>query len=355
MWAGVNHRLLLTPFACSKARFETRRNEKEQRVRIVVTGSLAYDYIMNFPGYFKDHILPDKVHMLSVSFLVDSMKRMRGGVAGNIAYSLALLGDRPLVVATAGTDFAEYRQWMEKAGVDASGVVEIPGEFTASCFINTDKSNNQIVAFYAGAMAHAKDLSLKARGLTKNDLAIISPTDPAAIARYAEECKQLGVPYIFDPGKQTPRLEKEQILTGLSGCAMLIGNDYEFGMMAEKIGKTEAELFASAPVTVVTKGEKGSTIYTRQNAGKPIEVPVAPVKDVVDPTGAGDAYLAGLAFGFARKFPLEICARMASLAAAFAIEQRGCQEHRFTRAEFATRYREAFGASPEVEALAKAA
>ncbi len=324
-------------------------------MRIVVTGSLAYDYIMNFPGYFKDHILPDKVHMLTVSFLVDSMKRMRGGVAGNIGYSLALLGERPLVVATAGTDFTEYRQWLEKVGVDTSGVVEIGGEFTASCFINTDKANNQIVAFYAGAMAHAKDLSLKDRGLTASDLVLISPTDPTAIARYAEECRALGVPYIFDPGKQTPRLEKEQILAGLAGCSVLIGNDYEFGMMAQKIGKSEAALIASAPVTVVTKGEQGSTLYSRQTNGKGIEIPVVKVEDVVDPTGAGDAYLAGLAFGFARKFPLETCGRLASLAAAYAIAHRGCQEHTFTRAEFALRYREAFGPSDEIDSLAKAA
>src|SRR5438874_5299824 len=163
-------------------------------MRIVVTGSLAYDYIMNFPGYFRDHIVPEKVHMLSVSFLVDSMKRMRGGVAGNIAYNLALLGERPLVVATAGQDFHEYRQWMEKAGVDSAGVVEIPDEFTASCFINTDKSNNQIVAFYSGAMSHAKNLSLKARGLSSGDPVIISPTHPLAIERCAAQCKQLGVP-----------------------------------------------------------------------------------------------------------------------------------------------------------------
>src|SRR5688572_11307536 len=232
---------------------------------------------MNFPGYFRDHILPDKVHMLTVSFLVDSMRRMRGGVAGNIAYSLALLGEKPLVVSTAGTDFSEYRGWMEKAGIDASGVVEIPDEFTASCFINTDKANNQIVAFYPGAMTHSKELSLLRLGLTAKDLVVISPTDPAAIVRYASECKQLGVPYVFDPGKQAPRLEKEQILAGLDGCAMLIGNDYEFAMMAQKVGKTEGDLIAAAPLTVVTKGEEGSVIYAR--GAKPVQVPVAPVKD----------------------------------------------------------------------------
>src|SRR5215212_11850555 len=164
---------------------------KEFTVRIVVTGSLAYDYIMDFPGNFKDHVLPDKAHILTVSFLVDSMRRMRGGVAGNIAYSLALLGERPLVVASAGEDFGEYREWMERQGVDASGIVEIPDEFTASCFINTDKANNQIVAFYTGAMAYSKELSLEGRGLGPQDLVVISPTDPQAMSRYTEECRRM--------------------------------------------------------------------------------------------------------------------------------------------------------------------
>jgi len=277
-------------------------------VRIVVTGSLAYDYIMNFPGYFKDHILPDKVHMLSVSFLVDSMRRMRGGVAGNIAYTLALLGERPLVVATAGQDFGEYRTWMQQQGIDASGIKLIDDEFTASCFINTDKSNNQIVAFYTGAMAQSKHLSLLDFGLGADDLVIISPTDPDAMSRYAEECRTHAIPFLFDPGKQTPRLNGEQILAGLTGASVLVGNDYEFAMMAQQTGKSEAELIASAPLTVVTRGEQGSTLYTSQTNGQGLRIPVAPIADVVDPTGAGDAYLGGLVFGLARRYPLEVTA-----------------------------------------------
>jgi adenosine kinase len=321
-------------------------------MRIVVTGSLAYDYIMDFPGHFKDHILPDKAHMLTVSFLVDSMRRMRGGVAGNIAYSLALLGERPLVVASAGQDFGEYREWMERQGIDTSGIVEIGDDFTASCFINTDKSNNQIVAFYAGAMTHAKNLSLLDLGLTTDDLVVISPTDPEAMSRYADECRQLGVPFLFDPGKQTPRLEGEQILAGMTGASVLIGNDYEFAMLAQKTGRTEEELISAAPLTVVTRGEQGSTIYAETD-GQEVNIPIAPVTDVVDPTGAGDAYIAGLVFGLARRFPLEVVGRIAALTAAYAIEQRGCQEHHFTPAEFAERYANVFGSSPEVESLAE--
>ena len=317
-------------------------------MRIVVTGSLAYDYIMDFPGQFRDHILPDKVHMLSVSFLVDSMKKMRGGVAGNIAYNLALLGDRPLVVATAGQDFRDYREWMTSVGIDPSGVREVPDEFTASCFITTDRANNQIVAFYPGAMAHAKELSLKNLGLTSNDWVIVSPTDPLAIARYAAECRQLGVPYVFDPGKQTPRLDKAQILGGIDGCAALVGNDYEFGMMSQKLGMPEKQLIASAPITVVTRGDQGSIIYERERRERVI--PPASVRAVVDPTGAGDAFLAGLLFGLSRKLPLELTGRVGSLAAAYAIEHRGCQEHRFDRTEFKARFQQVFGPSPELEA-----
>ncbi len=323
---------------------------EELILRIVVTGSLAYDYIMNFPGYFKDHILQDRAHVLSVSFLVDSMRQMRGGVAGNVAYSLSLLGERPLVVASAGGDFGEYRAWMERQGIDPSGIVEVEDEFTASCFINTDKADNQLVAFYPGAMTRAKDLTLEGLGLGADDMVIISPTDPEAMSRYAEECRNMGVPFLFDPGKQTPRLEGDQILGGLEGASVLVSNDYEFAMMSEKTGRSEEELIRSAPLTVVTRGEQGSMIYS---SGETLEIPVAPISEVVDPTGAGDAYLAGLVFGLAREFPLEVVGRVATLAAAFVIEQRGCQEHYYTPEVFAERYKCAFGSSPEVESLAE--
>ncbi|MCX6014189.1 MAG: carbohydrate kinase family protein [Chloroflexales bacterium] len=318
-------------------------------MRVVVTGSLAYDYIMNFPGLFKDHILPDRVHMLSVSFLVDSMKRMRGGVAGNIAYTMALLGLQPLVVAAAGQDFGEYRQWMNSQGVDASGIHEVIGEFTASCFINTDQANNQLVAFYTGAMARSRDLSLLGFGLTKNDLVVISPTDPEAMARYVHECREMGVPFLFDPGKQTPRLTAEQILDGLNGAFALIGNDYEFAMMSQVTGKSERELIESVPLTVITQGEKGSIISESHNGLRiDTSVDVAPVDEVRDPTGAGDAYLAGFVFGLSQQLPAVKCGQIASLAGAYAIERHGCQEHTYVPAEFYARYVVAFGADAQV-------
>jgi adenosine kinase len=320
--------------------------------RIAVTGSLAYDYIMNFPGHFREHILPEKVHMLTVSFLVDSMKRLRGGTGGNIAYNLALMGERPLLVASAGQDFTEYRAAVEPLGVDTSAIKMVPDEFTASCFINTDLSNNQIVAFYPGAANHSRELSLDNVGLGKDDWALISPTDPASMARHAADCKRLGVKYIFDPGKQTPRLDKAQILAGLDGCSVLVGNDYEFGMMSKAVGWSEDALIAAAPITVVTRGEEGSWIFDN-NAKKKLEVPIAKPKGVVDPTGCGDAYIAGFTFALARGLSLEVSGRVAALLATYCLEMKGCQEHRFEKGAFVKRYGETFGVAKELDAWSK--
>jgi adenosine kinase len=313
-------------------------------MRVIVTGSLAYDYIMNFPGKFSDHILPDKVHMLTVSFLVDSMKRMRGGTAGNIAYNLALLGGNAAIVSAAGQDFAEYRAALNQLGVDTRGVKEVAQDFTASCFINTDVSNNQIVAFYPGAGVHAREVTLESIGLTKEDWVLISPTDPESMMRHMHECRRIGAKYIFDPGKQVPRLDKQQILSGLDGCAVLVGNDYEFAMMAKATELTEQQLFDTAPLTVMTRGAEGSRIMQRGQAT--LEVPIAKPTALVDPTGAGDAYLAGLAFGLSKGLPLEVLGRVAALAATACIEHKGCQEHTFTRESFSARYAAAFGAVP---------
>jgi adenosine kinase len=312
-------------------------------VRIIVTGSLAYDYIMNFPGKFSDHILPDKVHTLTVSFLVDSMRRMRGGTAGNIAHTLALLGAKTAVVSAAGQDFQDYGDFLKSKQVDTRGIKVVPNEFTASCFINTDQSNNQIVAFYPGAVVHAREVSLSSLRLEKGDWVIISPTDPESMAKHTDECKKAGVQYIFDPGKQVPRLEKAQILAGLDGCAAFVGNDYEFAMMAKATGLTEEALFELAPLTVMTRGEMGSRFIVK---GKPtLEIPVAKPTAVVDPTGAGDAYLAALAFGLAKHLPHEVIGRIAALAATYCIELKGCQEHAYTIDEFAQRYQQTFGES----------
>lgn len=320
-------------------------------MRIVVTGSIAYDYIMTFPGRFRDHILPDKMHVLSVSFLVESMKRQRGGTAANIAYNLALLGERPVVMGTVGEDFAEYRLWLEEQGIDTSAIKPVPGEFTSSCFINTDLQDNQITAFYPGAMSHAHTLSFHDNHLHSPDLVIISPNDPQAMARYAAECTELGIPYLYDPSMQAPRMTAEELREGCAGARVLIGNDYEFGMMAEKLGITEPEFRRLVPITVVTLGEQGASITVE---GEEFAIPAARPRQVVDPTGAGDAFRAGLVKGMVHGLPWEVTGRLASLSAVYAIEHAGTQQHYYTLRAFAERYRENFGAAPELEALIEA-
>jgi len=317
-------------------------------VRIIVTGSIAYDYVMVFPGQFQDHILPEKMHTLSVSFLVDSMKKLRGGTAPNIAYNLALLGQKPEVVGTVGEDFAEYRAWLESCGVDTHGIEVVPGDFTSSCFINTDLKLNQITAFYPGAMTKAASLTLRDRNLGASDLVLIAPNAPEAMARAAAECTELGIPYLYDPSMQAPRMTGPELEAGFKGAKVLTGNDYEFGMMAEKLGITEAELRERVPITVVTKGEHGALITV---GGQEFEIPPARPHAVVDPTGAGDAYRAGLVTGMAHGFSWPVVGRMGALTAVYAIEHAGTQHHGYALADFVERYHVNFGPSDEVDSL----
>src|SRR6266566_8297009 len=200
-------------------------------MNIVVTGSIAYDYLMSFPGKFTEHFLPEHMHRVSLSFLVDTMDKRRGGCAPNIAYTLALLGERPMLMATAGQDFGDYRRWLDAAGVDTSLVLQVPGKFTASFFCSTDAANNQIASFYTGAMANAAELSFRTAGPV--DLVIISPNDPAAMTQYAAECRTLGIPYIFDPGQQCARMSGEELREGITGAHLVISNDYEFELIRQ--------------------------------------------------------------------------------------------------------------------------
>lgn len=317
-------------------------------MRILVTGSIAYDYIMVFPGKFRDHILPEKMHVLSVSFLVDSLKRLRGGTGANIAYNLGLTGQKTVLVGAAGDDFEEYRAWLHEHGVDTSGVKIIEGDHTASCFINTDLQDNQLTAFYPGAMAHAATATLADVNATPADMAIIAPNDPTAMVQYVRECVESGIPYMYDPSMQLPLLSKEDLEEGCAGARVLAGNDYEFGMMAAKMGIGEDELRRRVPVTVMTRGEAGSLITVD---GREHEIPAAKPREVLDPTGAGDAYRAGFMLGVARGFPWEIAGRLAALTAVYAVEHRGPQQHRYTLDEFVARYAENFGPSDEVESL----
>jgi adenosine kinase len=309
-------------------------------MNVVVTGSIAYDYLMTFPGYFREHILPEQIAKLSVSFLVDSMRKQRGGCATNIAYNLALLGERPLVMATAGQDFAEYRAWLQVRGVDTSAILEVPDEFTASFFVSTDRENNQIASFYTGAMAHAHKLSFRDLK-TCVDLALISPNDPEAMRKYPRECKELGIPYIYDPSQQVIRLSGNDLREGLTSSKILIVNDYEFEMIRNKTGMSEEQVLCCTGALIVTRGGRGSTIWAE---GERMDIPVVKPLREADPTGVGDAYRAGIIKGMSLGLPWHVIGRMGSLAATYVLEHPGTQNHSYTWGEFVARYRDNFGA-----------
>src|SRR3954466_14247426 len=230
-------------------------------MKLIVTGSIAFDYLMQFPGKFTEHILPEHLQRVSLSFLVESMDKRRGGCAPNIAYTLALLGERPYLVAAAGQDFKEYDAWLQSAGVDTTHVHRVPDKFTASFFCSTDTENNQIASFYIGAMANAGEMSL--RTIDNPGLVIIAPNDPGAMVQYAEECRTLGVPFIFDPGQQCARMSGEELRDGITGATIVIVNDYELELLRQKTGLSERDILGVAKTLVVTRGEHGSSIITR--------------------------------------------------------------------------------------------
>jgi adenosine kinase len=306
---------------------------------LVVTGSIAYDYLMSFPGKFTEHFLPEHMNRVSLSFLVDTMDKRRGGCAPNIAYTLALLGERPLLMATAGEDFGEYRQWLEAAGIDTTLTKQIDGKFCASFFCSTDEDNNQIASFYTGAMADAGQLSF--RTVRDCALAIIAPNDPGAMVQYAEECRTLGVPFIFDPGQQCARMSGDDLRDGLTGATVVIVNDYELQLLRQKTSLSEADILAATRALIVTRGEHGSTVITGDES---TDVPAVTPHRIVDPTGVGDAYRGGLMKGLALGLPFEICAQLGSVAATYALEHLGGLSHAYTWDEFKERYQQHFGA-----------
>ena len=310
-------------------------------MKLIVTGSIAYDYLMSFPGKFTEHFLPEHMQRVSLSFLVDSMDKRRGGCAPNIAYTLALLGERPYLMAAAGQDFGEYRQWLDAAGVDTSLVVQVPDKFTASFFCSTDTENNQIASFYTGAMAHAAELSF--RTIDGPGLVIVSPNDPAAMIQYAEECRTLKIPYIFDPGQQCARMSGSELQDGLVGARILICNDYEFELIREKTAMGETEVLAVTDALVVTRGEEGCSIY---RSGSRVDVKAVPPHRIVDPTGVGDAFRGGFLKGMAAEVQYQTCAQLGSVAAAYVLEHLGGQSHAYTPGEFKARYEEHFGLLP---------
>src|SRR5439155_5633072 len=260
----------------------------------VVTGSIAFDYLMSFPGKFTEHFLPEHMSRVSLSFLVDSMDKRRGGCAPNIAYTMALLGERPRLMGTAGQDFGDYRRWLEAAGVDTSLVKQVDDKFTASFFCSTDSESNQIASFYTGAMANAGELSF--RTVEGAKMVIISPNDPGAMVQYAEECRTLGIPFIWDPGQQCARMDGHQLRDGLVGSAIVICNDYEFELIRQKTGLDEEGVLSHTGALIVTRGEQGSTA---RSGAHHVSVPAVPPHSVVDPTGVGDAFRGGLLKGLA--------------------------------------------------------
>ena len=316
-------------------------------MRFVITGSIAYDYIMSFPGQFKDHILVDKLDSLSLSFLVESMTRHRGGVAPNIGYTLALLGERPALLATAGHDFGDFREWLEAQGVDTGPVKIIPDVFTASFFAGKDRINGQIALFFPGAMAHAAEVSFHDLPY-RPDFAVISPDDPAAMTLHLHECLELGIPYAYDVSWQLARLTPEEIETGVLGCAMLVVNDYEMSLITDKTGIVETDPRLGDKIVAVTRGENGATIYAH---GVLHVIPPVPPKQISDPTGAGDAFRGGLLRGMAAGWGWDVAGRMGALAATYCLETLGPINHSYTRTEFVTRYREHFDDNGLLDAL----
>lgn len=318
-------------------------------MNIVITGSVAYDYLMTFPGYFQDHILPDKLESISLSFLVDSMVRLRGGTAPNIAYTLALLGEKPRIFATVGEDFAEYRTWLETNGIDTTWAKVVPGEFTASFFANTDLSNAQIASFYPGAMARASELSLKAVAIEGPDLIVISPNDPEAMKSYVTECIDLGYKYLYDPSQQIVRFGAEELRAGIEGAFAVFVNDYEYALTQKMTGMSEDRILDYVEVMVVTRGENGSDIYTKDCQ---YHIPVAPPIKIGDPTGVGDAFRGGFLAAYGRGLDWETCGQVGALAATYCLEETGTQTHVYTRREFVDRFREFFDDQGKLEVFA---
>jgi adenosine kinase len=305
---------------------------------ILCTGSVAYDYLMSFPGYFKEHILPDHLESISLSFLVESMVKRRGGTAPNIAYTLALLGNNVSIMATVGQDFEGYRSWLISQGVGTEQIKVVEDKYTASFFATTDRSNAQIASFYPGAMADAAQLSLK--DLTaKPKIVVISPNDPGAMAKYVKECIELDIPYLYDPSQQVVSIDHEELKEGALGAYCLFVNEYETELLLKHTGLKLDQILEKVRFMVTTLGEKGALIYAD---GKKYQVPVVEPKQILDPTGVGDAFRGGFLSGFVRGYDWETCGKMGSLAAAYCLEQEAPQDHCYSCEEFIARYRENF-------------
>ncbi|MDA1330130.1 MAG: carbohydrate kinase family protein [Chloroflexi bacterium] len=317
-------------------------------MQILITGSVAYDYLMTFPGLFREHLLPEHLEKISLSFLVETLVRRRGGIAPNIAYTLALLGDHPRVMATVGRDFAEYGDWLASKGVDISSIKVIEEKFTASFFATTDQSNAQVASFYPGAMEDASQLSLHDLNGSHPDLVVISPNDPAAMEKYVAECKQLGLSYIYDPSQQIVRADGDILRAGLDGALAMFANEYEFELVKDKTGFSREEIMSHLDFMVVTLGPQGAVVHHREGREEVVAVPTG---NIVDPTGGGDAFRGGFLTGYRLGMDWATCARLGSLAATYCLENEGPQGHEFTPSEFVARYREHFDDAGKLNVL----
>jgi adenosine kinase len=307
-------------------------------MQTLICGSMAYDTIMVFGDRFKNHILPEKIHILNVAFLVPDLRREFGGCAGNIAYNLTLLDGNALIMATVGDDFQVYRERLDQLGITQTHVRQVPGTYTAQAFITTDLDDNQITAFHPGAMNFSHYNSVRdARGAT---LGIVAPDGREGMLQHAREFHEAGIPFIFDPGQGLPMFDGAELLRFIEMAEYLACNDYEAQMLQEKTGQTIEGLARQVRAAIVTLGANGSRIYA---GGKLIEIPSVKAQEVIDPTGCGDAYRAGLLYGIQAQWDWQTTGRLASLMGAIKIAQRGGQNHRLTRAEIGERYRAAFG------------
>lgn len=304
----------------------------------LICGSFAYDTIMVFHDRFKNHILPDKVHILNVAFHVPEMRREFGGCAANIAYNLKLLGGDPMPMGTVGTDFGPYAEWLDKQGISRKHVTVIDGTYTAQAFITTDLDDNQIIAFHPGAMdqSHSNKIA-NAKGVT---LGIVSPDGRTGMIEHATEFAAAGIPFIFDPGQGLPLFGGEDLLDFIDKANYVCVNDYESQLICDRTGLSPHEIAERVDALIITRGGQGSEIYL---PNKRIDIPAATAREVIDPTGCGDAYRGGLLYGLMKGLDWEVTGRISALMGAIKIAHHGTQNHRFSRAEFADLYRENFG------------
>ena len=300
---------------------------------IIVSGSLAYDRIMDFPEYFSDHILPEKLHVLNISFTVNGMVEKLGGTAGNIAYALSLLGERPIILATVGHDYHRYFEWLAKKNIASDSIKIIEEEFTASAYITTDRADNQITGFNPGAMKYPSCFNFD-RVNPQESIVIIAPGNLEDMINYPRSCKSRGIDYIFDPGQSLPMWNAQELIRCIDGSRILISNDYELELVINKTGLNRKKLLKKTRTIITTLGEMGSRVCTPD---REIDIPVAKAKEVLDPTGAGDAYRAGLIRGLTEGRGIEQCAVMGSVCASFAVECYGTQEYHFSLQEFRER------------------